>query len=179
MKFSENLPKTLIYIVKTKFLKTTTFWGSKMAKNHYLWLRAPGPTPHLWPPKRAIFRFFPDMTPIPQFRPWKILTSLKISEKSNNGINLPPKTLLCAPKSPFQPSYKLFFHTFRPKGPKARRKKAHFISQSWRPRRPQDNPKCAFFPSKLVWIIWISSNQWKYLPKNQFSLNSNFWNLKI
>ena len=126
MKFSENLPKTLIYIVKTKFLKTTTFWGSKMAKNHYLWLRAPGPTPHLWPPKRAIFRFFPDMTPIPQFRPWKILTSLKISEKSNNGINLPPKTLLCAPKSPFQPSYKLFFHTFRPKGPKARRKKAHF-----------------------------------------------------
>ena len=35
MKFSENLPKTLIYIVKTKFLKTTTFWGSKMAKNHY------------------------------------------------------------------------------------------------------------------------------------------------
>ena len=62
-KFSENLPNTISYTAKTKNLKKVTFWGSKMAKNHYYRFRASGPTPHLRPPKRAIYRFFPDMTP--------------------------------------------------------------------------------------------------------------------
>ena len=63
-KFSENSPNTLSYAAKTKNPKKVTFWGSKMAKNHYIRFLALGPTPHLRPPKRAIYRFFPDMTPI-------------------------------------------------------------------------------------------------------------------
>ena len=76
-KFSENLSITLLFMPKTKFFRKVTFWGSKMAKNHYNRFRASGPTPYLRPPKRAIYRFFPDMTPILKVAPYKILQHIK------------------------------------------------------------------------------------------------------
>ena len=129
-KFSENLPNTVSYTAKTKNLKKVTFWGSKMAKNHYNRFRALGPTPHLRPPKRAIYRFFPDMTPILKTPPYKILHLVKKSEKSNEDVTQCSKSPTSALASAFQSPYKPFFHTFRPSGPKARRKKPHFIPVS-------------------------------------------------
>ena len=126
MKFGENLPKPLSYTAKTKFWEKVIFKGSKVAKNHYSWVPAPVATPHLWPPKRAISRFFPDMTPILKVAPFKILHLVKNSEKSNEGLTTESKTPTSPLLSAFQPPYKTFFHTFRPKGPKVCVKKPHF-----------------------------------------------------
>ena len=125
-----------------------------MAKNHYNRFRAFGPTPHLRPPKRAINWFFPDMTPILKVAPYKILQHIKKLGWSYAGISRYSKKRCFRPLSAFQSPYKPFFHTFRPSGPKARWKNANFIPVSWRPRRPQDKPKCGFFPNSHNILVY-------------------------
>ena len=127
-KFGENVLKTFSYAAKTKFWEKVIFKGSKVAKNHYFWVPAPVATPRLRPPKRAISRFFPDMTPILKVAPFKILHLVKKSENSNEDPRTEPKTHRCALLCAFQPPYKTFFHTFRPYGPKECVKKPHFIN---------------------------------------------------
>ena len=95
-----------------------------MAKNHYNRFRASGPTPPPLTPQTGNFQIFPRYDTYPISCALQNTTSGEKIKKSNEGLTTDTKTLLSANASAFQSPYKPFFHTFRPRGPKARRKKA-------------------------------------------------------
>ena len=130
---------------KQKNLKKVTFRGLKWQKTTIFDFALPGRPPTFDPPNGQFTDFSQIWHLSYKLRPTKYYIWWKNQKNLMRDSQLTQKRPDLRTEARFSHHTSLFSTLLDLAVQKRVGKKPHFISPSWRPRRPQDNPKCGFF----------------------------------